>query len=78
VKRSCIIVATAVAALALAVPGVARAGWSWNEGAPAPDGWSWGEDAAPTTDSSTAPAPDGWSWGGESTQAQQDGWTWGE
>jgi hypothetical protein len=66
VKRSCIIVSTAVAALALAVPGVARAGWSW------------GDDAAPTTDSSTAPAPDGWSWGGESTQARQDGWTWGE
>jgi hypothetical protein len=67
VKRSCIIVATAAVAFALAAPGVAQAGWSW------------GDDAPPAADSATAaPAPDGWSWGEESSKPAPDGWTWGE
>jgi hypothetical protein len=68
VKRSCIIVVSAVLALALAAPGVAHAGWSWNEGAAV------SADTTSTDDS----APDGWSWGGESSQPSPDGWTWGE
>jgi hypothetical protein len=85
VKRSCIIVVSAVLALALAAPGVAHAGWSWNEGAAvsadttstddsAPDGWSWGEDAAPA-DPAADPAPAADS--GTSSDPAPDGWSWG-
>jgi len=69
-------------ALALAAPGVAHAGWSWNEGAtlsadtstsdPAPDGWSWGDDSAPA-DPAADPAPAADS----GTPAfSTDGWSW--
>ena len=58
VKRSCLIlICSAASALALALPGIARAegtdGWTWNDGAAAADGWTW-------TDSSAS--PDGWTW----------------
>ena len=60
VKRSCLILlGTAATAVTLALPGIARAGFST-------DGWSWGNDsaaavAAPGHNLST----DGWSWGDE-------------
>jgi hypothetical protein len=57
---------TAATAVALAVPGVANAGWSWNDGAQVtPDGWSWTGDSATSTD--------GWSWGGDGTDAAPAG-----
>jgi len=50
----------------LAVPGVASAGWSWNEsGSYATDGWTWTGDNAMSTD--------GWSWGGDGTDAAPAG-----
>jgi hypothetical protein len=89
VKRSCIIVATAALAFALAAPGVAHAGWSWNEGAtlsadtsttsdPAPDGWSWGDDAAPADPAADPadPAADPAADSGTPVFSP-DGWSWG-
>jgi hypothetical protein len=62
-KRSCLILfGTAAAVVVLALPGVARAGWSWNEsGSASADGWTWSGDSAASTD--------GWSWGGDGTEA---------
>jgi hypothetical protein len=77
-KRSFLILCSSAAcAVALALPGVASAGWSWN----GTDGWTWTGDSA-------GPAPEGWSWGDESVapadpspsgdQTSPDGWSWGE
>jgi hypothetical protein len=71
---------SAAAALALALPGVASAGWTWNDGTPAIDGWTW-NDGTPSidgwswNDAMAAPAvgseisPAGWSWSGEEATA---------
>jgi hypothetical protein len=81
VKRSCLIVVFAVLAFALAAPGVARAGWSWNEGATVATDTSADDPAAysGTSGSSSASTPDGWSWGGDAAPSNPapQGWSWG-
>jgi hypothetical protein len=75
VKRSCLILfGTAASAIALALPGIARAetgdgwtwtdGWTWSDGAAVTDGWTWSDGAA---------APDGWTWDGAAEQAPPAG-----
>jgi len=52
--------------LALALPAVAPAGWTWDGSdatQPAPDGWTWDENAPPS------PQPDGWTWDEASAQS---------
>jgi hypothetical protein len=60
VKRSCLILcSTAVSAVALALPGFARA--------ESTDGWSWNGESAAIVDSGVGytASVDGWSWGDE-------------
>jgi hypothetical protein len=81
VKRSCLILfGTAASAIALALPGIARAetgdGWTWTDGAAVTDGWTWTDGAAVTdgwTWSDGAAAPDGWTWDGAAEQAPPAG-----
>ena len=90
-KRSCLILlSSAASAIALAVPGVAQAGWTWSDGAAGVDGWTWSDSAAQPTAATADPSPDGWSWG-EADAAPADptvatdpalatdpsGWSWG-
>jgi hypothetical protein len=89
VKRSCLILASAVSVIALAAPGIARAeaseGWSWSEATPVAEtsGWSWGgaegAEPAPTADPPPSEGTDGWSWGETAAPSEgTDGWSWGE